>query len=124
MWSTNEDYWHDGDEFATREHAIADARAELEGEAFYVGLRRDGEELLSDLVGRAFCGSRAAEALGEAAYDMVGEAADGWPDHTPEEETALGARIREVAIAWLHEVGAPSFFAVHSIERIPADGES
>lgn len=124
-WSSSDEEWSENNEFATRELAIEDARAELGGGHFFVGRRLGGERIVAELARSAVDGSIVVERLGEAAYDMVGEHTEGWPDVTPEEEHKLGERLREVVLAWLTEVGGwPSFFSVDAVERVPADGES
>ena len=54
------------------------------------------------------------ERLAEAAYEDVGESAEGWPDMSVEENEQLEKLIGD----FLDEHAAPSFFAVGDIEKI------
>lgn len=67
---------------------------------------------------------RAIDEVGEAAYNAVGYAADGWPNPTPEEEEDLARRLTDVFRQWMKETdNEPTFFEVTDtrVVAVPED---
>jgi len=104
-------------ECATREEAIAEGRAEYDGDVFYVirGTRPKASRFLP-----AFLCEDIAERMGEAAGEEVGDIVDDWPCTTKEADAAL---VRLLA-AWADEhIPVPFWVADGTPELVPAEPE-
>lgn len=100
--------------FATRADALAEAMDGAKpGQTIHIGVAVPVSPLQFDIDGDGVL-----ERIGEHAYDLVGEAAEDWPDATREEAADLGERLTAVLHAWMDETGnGPEFFMVESVEK-------
>jgi len=99
-------------DFASREDALAEARADYDREpcrTIYTGVLapakpvRFGEYDVDMLI----------ERKQEQAYEEVGECSDGWPTATTDQVDDLRKRLDEVFQAWLTETGQhPTWFNI------------
>lgn len=100
------------------EDALAEARREAE---FYP----DGDKPCLVYIGRykpfkpVIEAEWVLEVLQRDAYDVAGDAAEGWMDNlTPAEVESLGERLTRVFRRWARELGVePDFGEVHHIKR-------
>jgi len=109
-FSTNEERFNDHCESADIESARKIAEAELcleEGQAYYVGLRKDVHPELK------LNASRLLEDIGEAIYEDVGDICEDWPDVTAIQVAELERRLQATFFAWMQEVNCnPKFWQV------------
>lgn len=115
--STDEERWSCGEEYPTREAAIAGAPAEFDLDPcvrFFVGKKaeidvRQLAEGLADTV---------IDQIGEWVYEEAGDAADGWPCSSKEDDADLGRALAEAVSAWVDRRGlTPNFFVVREITQ-------
>lgn len=112
--STNEESFfgeYESQEDALRE-AINQERVEA-GQKLWIG--QTAERKASNYVGL----DSLVEGMAERAYEEVGEAAEGWPDLSPEDQEKLEKLIGD----FLNEHSPVSFFAVEDVEKIEVTPE-
>lgn len=118
VWSTDEERFF-SHEYDSREDALAEGRSEEPGAVIYTGIVR--RVTVGELARGTFSldGQGVIEAMGEAAYDIVGEAADSWGDGIPNEAADdLTERLIDEVLEWAETHGiVPKFFAVEKIEE-------
>lgn len=124
LTSTDEERWSHGEEYPSREAAIAGVAEELEldpGDIFYVGRK---VEVALRVRGLA---QDAIERLGESAMDHVGgELSEGWPDATEAQEQELQSELERAVVAWVDRHGLrPGFYALDDVSAhvVPEPGE-
>lgn len=118
--STDDECWPLGDEYRTREAAIAGAAEELElkpGDRFFVGKR------VPPTLTMRYLGERVIEDLGEVACEQCGDdLTEGWPGATHTQQDELSEELNRVVAAWLkrHDL-EPSFFTLDRVSehRVP-----
>ena len=104
--------------YASIDEALAEARQEAE-------LYPDGDKPCLVYIGRykpfkpVIEAEWVLEVLQRDAYDVAGDAAEGWLDNlTPAEVESLGERLTRVFRRWARERGeVPDFGEVHHIKR-------
>jgi len=121
-WSDNEELF--SDDCDSVEEAIDAARDEGLG---YVYVGRKVTVFWADFLGGV--GDAICDLAGERAYEFVGEAADGFPDETPEQRAELAEYIQAVVTAWADRHGLqPKFYRVvdtkrHEVPELTMEGE-
>lgn len=112
--SRNEEYFQEGP-FDTREEAIAEGRAQFEGDAFVIGERVDYEPFQRDWLDEVL------ELETNDVCDECGsDAADNWPSRSPRDHEYEKAN-EEIRAILLRVYGAPSVFKIENTEVIPAE---
>lgn len=113
--STSEEYWGLSVEAETREAAVAAAPGEFglePGRTYFVGrlVRPDVRNMAAGMAGSVI------DQLSEWAGEEAGDAGDGWPRASKEDEADLDAALGEVVAAWVERRGlAPDFFLVRDV---------
>lgn len=104
---------------ATIEEAISECIRELDlqvGQTAHVGTARDYVPSL--------CASTILEDIGNSASDEIGEAADGWPNVSKEEEDLLQKALDEVWDNWITSTGnKPNFYHIDDYRAVPVTQE-
>ena len=109
-WSTNEERWGCGP-FESREDAIKNALDD-HVDKFYTGkqVALSGKDFPIDA-------DDILEQVGERAYELGGEASEGWPAAGEADRDELSKKLTEVLTAWIDEHDAPSFWIVGEVEE-------
>lgn len=112
--STNGEFF-DSEGFDSRDEAIAACAKDCDlgvGETVFTGVIRP---ITADDV-LPYTGSL-LDSMSEQAFELVGDAADGWPDVHADYEKELEAEVREVCKKWIERNAMPHFFQVVEVER-------
>lgn len=116
--SESDERFTGSDTFDTREAAIFFGCGEHLNE-FYVGQcrRLTYAQIVKGLGG----GEYQIERIAEAAFELVGEVAEGWPQVELKDEERLDEMLEATFAAWLHytlgDIG-PKFWQVVNLERV------
>lgn len=122
-WSSDEERFGQGP-FGSRELAAANARDEGAGR-FWTGYSH--QPTGADF---SICADSVIEQLGEDAYELGGDCAEGWPRHCgfgvePNEPTGeLQEKLDAVIREWIDEHDPPSFWIVLGIEEHAAKADT
>ncbi len=95
----SDEFWNGFEDFRLREEAVSFGLGEFGGEAFYTGTVEPVDR--DYLVAFAINGDSIAEALSEAAYEQVGEVAEGWLD--TEKMAELESTLRAATRKWFDD---------------------
>lgn len=113
-YSDSDEHFHFTMEAESIDTVVDEARQCYPDRTVYVGTQRTVDP------GAYIDGDDITNWLSERAYDNIGEAAEGWPEATREQEAELTELLQAVIRLWLKATGnEPQFYAVDDVQSFP-----
>lgn len=119
IYSQDEEYWDDSDEFSSKEEAIEAGKEYYLGESFMVG-QTYSVKFTEEQCEWLDLAENAIDGLLDSLYDEVGEVAEWWNDQIKSvDKQDLNKRFAKAIMEWIEErVGQPNVFQVNDAEVV------